>query len=468
MIEINTAKLESAADYAGRAAEECRTYVSLLDSKVMREIRSYSGERSGNISDAQNRINQKRQKLMEKSQSLRSYETKIRNFRSNVINQEERLKGKIESLYGDFKREYGIDSDDHWYDWIVDCLGLGGLKDFFYHAHIAFQSMWEHVKNWYKYQGGKEFLQAVAAITITVLSVVSAIAAIVSGAGVVACLIAGLAALCTTLNSAVSAVYQLKALLGAVAGDTIHASRNLYHGDSENFGSFLRRIGQYEWATAFDVTDTISSVLQLISGGRKFIKSFQDAGGLRALLMRTADSFKDNIASFKDGIKNGLKHITWKNPVKVTDALKDGMSVLKNLAAGEGGKAFDTIANRFFKQFTSTLISYPEKTADGKRINQLANSRMFNGIGDFIKQIDSGTKTMDKVVSLFDSQNSFNFSYNAKSGKAVSSWKIPILDMKVGDFSSISKFTKGVLGSKTLGSLFTQPVVNTASLAGAF
>lgn len=462
MIEINTAKLENAADNAGRAAEECRTYVSLLDSKVMREINSYSGERSGNISDAQNRINQKRQRLMEKSQSLRNYESKIRNFGANVINQEERLKNKIVDLYGEFKKEYGIDSDPSWIDQFLDAIGMGTIKDFFYHARNAVQSIGEHIKNWYKYQGGKEFLQAVAAIAVTVLAVVSAFAAIISGAGVIACLIAGLAALCTTLNSAVSAAYQLQAMAGAAAGNTIQASRSLYHGDSETFGSFLRRVGQYEWATAFDVTDTVSSVLQFLSGGKKLLNNLKDVGGLKDMLKGGVDSFKDNISAFKDGFQNGLKHITEKNPVDTIKALKDGMSVLKNLVAGDGGKAADTVANNFFKYFMSVPNSNSETTADGKSIN-----KMFNGIGDTVKLIDSGIKTMDKVVSLFDSQDSFNFNYNANSGKAVSNWKIPILDMKVGDFSSFSKFAKGVTGSSLLDSVFPQPIVSTGSMAAA-
>lgn len=463
MIEINTAKLESAANNAGRAAEECRTYVSLIDSKVMREINSYSGERSGNISDAQNRINQKRKKLMDKARSLDSYETKIRTFRTNVINQEERLKGKIQSLYGDFKRDYGIDSEPNWFERFLDTIGLGAIKDFFYHARNFFQSIVEHIKNWYKYQGGKELLEAVASLVITILTVAGAIYALVTGQGVLFVVL--LAAVCKTLNSCVSAVYEAQAMSYALVGDTIRASRNQYHADSENFGSFLRRVGQYEWATAFDVTDTVASILQFITGGWNFIKNMQDAGGLKAMLTGSVDSFKNNISAFKDGIKNGLKHIAEKNPVKPGDAikaLKDGMSVLKNLVAGDGGKVADTVANNFFKYFMSVPISNSETTADGKSIN-----KMFNDIGDSVKLIDSGIKTMDKVVSLFDSQDSFNFNYNANSGKAVSNWKIPILDMKVGDFSSFSKFAKGVTGSSLLNSVFTPPIVSTGSMAAA-
>lgn len=355
-ITINTARLKDAIKDSGDAAQRFRDYASAIDNKVMSKIDNYSGSHGGNISAARSKLNAKKRELNRKASSFDTFKNDLNNFREDVITRENGLKGRIKSLFQEFGKKYNINTDktilDHIIDFGCGLFGIDGSKfrNVFAKVGQNFQAIKERVSNWYRAQGGKEIIDAVLAVAIAIATVVIAVAAIIGTGGLVAVL-AVVAAVCAFANALVQVIHASKAVWSAAHGDLVTASRENMHADNEGFASALRRLGLYEAATAFAITDAISSIAMVIYGGAKAISNIKSVfkAPAAAQAAKGSSGFMDMVKRVLIGTPKSSAELSQraknlKDVGEIAKYVKDGATVLQIFN--------DTIASR--KPMTDT------------------------------------------------------------------------------------------------------------------
>lgn len=473
MIEINTSKLHSAAERASRTRNECEGYGQELENKLINKLRNYCGERSSNISMASTHLNQKRSDVRAKQFDFQQYSADIASFRSMVVSEENRLERKIASLYGQFGKQHGIETEAGFWDQ-VSALIFGNLKPFldnlFFGIQAGLITVCDHIKDFYRYHGGKELIEATLAIVTAILAVVGAAIAIVTGAGAIAILIASLVAVVTIVNASVKLVYAGKAIAATAAGENYMAVRYLNHAKNENFVSTLKREGFYEFADGFAVFEFVSNLLNLTQGIGSFLKNIKAAGGLGAALkgmIKKFDGFgKEGYTAkkFFDTALGALKATlsdTKASPKKLATFAKNASDAVYNLTRGDGKKIAETVLDFTIGSLLSQTI-----TVNGKE-------KVFDMVGDATGLIGKALKSADSLAPVFNNQTITNFTYDAgKSNKPVSNFTIPFTDIKLDTFSSPGKFVTGVLGSDTVHSAVNtinglfNPITTAPTIAG--
>lgn len=403
MIEFNTDKLETAASEAGKAAKECNEYANALETKILKNINSYSGERGANISVAQIRINAKKRKLTEKSQSFQSYQKQINQFKTEVKSQEERLQGRVKSLYGSFDKRYHSNSEKGVLDYVSDALACllpwdrQQIKNFLFNSTNRGISWFEKLRNWYKYKGGKEIITAIGLAVgaiIAVVSIVLNILAVIATGGwwLIALVPLTVGLLCAMATASVQLAYIIKSFEGSLNGKTHLAGRSLFHAEEEDAGDFLRRIGQYDAANWFNLVDTVSAwgmfVFDLISG-------------------------------------NLIKETFIGNVKKKVDFIKAGCGVLEGV---------NKILSGDYEAGIGKLI-------DGV-IKPIEDIKPITKIFSIVKDVVEDTDKIIKTYQHFATPDIFHFTYDAKPFK-LENVKLFDTEFKIKNFTSIGKIVEG-------------------------
>ena len=442
MIEIYVNDLEKAAKQAGKAAAQCTDYAKTLEKKVLHGINNYSGGNTANMSAAQRSINAKRSALAKKAQSFTDYQRKLTNFKDKVVNIENRLYGKITSLYGRFEKEYGISSEETTWEKILGFLWGDKAKEWFRSFKNKAQSIKERMRNWYKYQGGKEIIKAVLSIGAAILAAIGAFASIATGFWLVT-VAAAILAIIATANAIVQVVYYTEAIGYAASGVTHMAGRQLMHGDKETFTSWLKRQGAYTAAKIVNVVSAVCNAITIINSlvdfGKKFFGN-QPGTFFTGVKQRLQAIFGPNKApgiSGWDAAKGVLKRTyeyatkgkTFKFAVGLAETSLKTVNGLLDVK-------FDGIIDMGVKYVANNLLGIQIGSYDAKK-GTISRS-LFNPLSDAIGIYKSGVKLADAIIDLRTNKTVYNFSYEKNAGQIAS--KHPAGNYKLESFTSIGKF----------------------------
>lgn len=449
MIEIYVNDLEKAAKQAGKAAAQCTDYAKTLEKKVLHGINNYSGGSTANMSAAQRSINAKRSALTKKAQSFTDYQRKLTNFKDKVVNTENRLYGKITSLYGQFEKEYGIKSGENFWEKLAGLYWGKWGKEWFRQVKNSLQSCKERLRNWYKYNGGREMIQVVLNIAIAAAALAVAIASI--GTGFIGLVSAVLAAI-TALNTVVQVAYYADAMAYAAKGITYMAGRSLMLGDKETFVTTLKRNGQYELARGVGTVEFICNVIKALDSAGQSIEKFKTAGGFKGIFKgfktrmgSLKDAFSQGANSFKNAsgiIKGGLsaikpivsgiyKYTDLKSEKGVYKLLSSGLKTVKALTETTWQKVTQDGLDNGISLIGKAIFGTVFKNAEGKM-------EQFSPFMDAVSTVKDSLKAVDGLMSTWNFKTVYNFSYDAKMGKDASKTSLGG-GFKLENFGSVGK-----------------------------
>lgn len=383
LISIKIKEFDNAKGYSGDAKDEALDYRDALNDKIISKMNKYSGSGSSNISQAKKLVNEKRTQLSDKADSFRQLEKDIGTLRTNIVNAETNLTNKIETVVGNFCNKYGLKSERslfaQFFDWVFGDID-DALAKFFKNISVNF-------KNWYRYNGGKEFISMVGKVLLVVVAVVALVAAVIAlpglvaalgaaiaaGAGVFAAgmaLAGGIAAVITASIGLVTAIvqvgYAMASYGSAASGDPVWGRRYDTHADEETFQSSLRRLGMYTIANVVDVVNTIASVISIVSSAVNLLSNISKAGGLGHFLKQSFANFKTNIGHIKTNssvLKTLFTGSTKKVLTTIKNSAKIAASVLQlteDLSNGLGGEAWAD----FFGDLANVTVSYLHKLGE--------------------------------------------------------------------------------------------------------
>ncbi len=316
---IHYGSLEDAQKKAEKAGDKLADYAEKAQSKVASKISSYSGQRTGNISSAQDYINNKIKQLQNKSGAFLQYANDVGVFIEEAKETDKAVKERINTLSGNFKSDYGIKDNiiTNVFNYLSDKLNETALGRFFKDmAQVVAKtivSLKDCIVEWYKYEGGKYIIDAALAVGAFVLAVCAVVAAVVMGgplivvlAGIFVGVVAGLNAMTDFRNSIIAYGKEKQ-------GDPAWAKR---FGDLNTWTDTIRarsnNINDHIFANVWDGLEFAANVILIIHSGAKIFNNFK--------------SIAQNYGGFKEYFRYQYK------------ANSQGLSVVKNAIFGSAGE----------------------------------------------------------------------------------------------------------------------------------
>lgn len=378
---ISYSSLKDASNEAKAVAKKLDKYADSLYSNVYKKLNKYDGSWNSNVSTAYSKTNAKISELHTEQSKYETYATDLIDLRDECKEVDKAVKSRVSSLTASFKEAHGIRNSkvENAISYFFTGLGnetafgrwLGDKGDQFEAGKDYLKSL---IKEWYNYEGGKEFIQGVL---VAALEIAIAVIGIITGTGILAIIAAciALAAGVVNLINEVVAVFQagdpnrydpararrtrdinsVQDWLRTSDNKTLHKIAggidlvNLICGISaviSGVGSLLKN--GYKWATG-SVDDlakiewkNVFSKNTFKQFGTKFVNQFKDLklglkfGGwdfAKKLLLDFGSDFMNNLKTYFTG--NGLKSV--KASLGLTkDLIKDGITVkvvFKNIIA---------------------------------------------------------------------------------------------------------------------------------------
>lgn len=404
MVRFHYGDLADLAKDAKDAAKEAGAYADHLETKVKNKLSSYSGGMTSNINTAYSKVQLKINSLRAKSDALSAYSTKVSTFRNNVKTAESNLSNQIKTLIGNFRKKWGIKGKgfiESCIEAFCDFIGLGDLfnwmRSFLENIKAYIEHFINDLKDWYHFDGGAELIDAIIAAAVTVaLIVIDAILIVVTGGTWLAILVS-LAALLVAIANAYAKINMY--IDGQKDKNILHRSANNKIASESDLASYLRRMGNYEAASAFQMIEVVVMVANIAKDATKFMKSFKTA------IKNSGHLFKNVWKSIKEGGGKLFKKATdskgfWKNAKKWVKIFNGRYSMLRTNNYGKnGGRAFwDTV--KAGKDTWDTLIN-----------STLENAWIFD-----YKDSDTGKKETTKMLDIYNSFLKDGMAVNNKIG----------------------------------------------------
>ncbi len=283
---IHYGSLEDAQKKAEKAGDKLADYAEKAQSKIASKISSYSGQRTGNISSAQDYINNKIKQLQNKSGAFLQYANDVGVFIEEAKETDKAVKGRINTLSGNFKSDYGIKDNiiTNVFNYLSDKLNETALGRFFKDmAQVVAKtivSLKDCIVEWYKYEGGKYIIDAVFAVGAAVLAVCAIVAAVVIEAPLIV-IIAGVIVGAVALANALTDFRNSLVAYGKEKqGDPAWAKR---YGDLDTMTDTIRAksndISAHIFASVVDATELAAQVVLIVYAGGKALKNLKGIGG---------------------------------------------------------------------------------------------------------------------------------------------------------------------------------------------
>ncbi len=303
---ISYGDLRSASSSATKVAKKLEKYSDTLSSKVYNKLNDYDGSWTSNLSTASNRTNSKITELNAQQSKFETYSVSLSNLETKCREVDVSVKTMVSSLTSSFKASHGI----------RDSKVENAISNFFTGlGNSTFIGRWlgnaiderdakedylkSQIKEWYNYDGGKEFLKgslvACLEVVLGVLSVISAIVAVVGvvtagvlTGGAVFALIAGVAGIVggviATVNGFTNGLNEYAALKTTQGGDPATGRRR---SNIDTLQGYLRSSfifdssgEKYEYnatynnlALAIDITNMTCMAIGLLSGIKDLLKN---------------------------------------------------------------------------------------------------------------------------------------------------------------------------------------------------
>lgn len=363
---ISYSSLKDASNEAKAVAKKLDKYADSLYDNVYKKLNKYDGTWTSNLITARSKTNAKISELRTEQGKYEAYATDLIDLRDECKEVDKAVKSKVSSLTATFKENHGIRNSkvENAISYFFTSLGnetafgrwLGGKKDDF---NSGMDYLKSSIKEWYNYEGGKEFIKGlltvVLDVAIAIAGAVAAVATFLAGAltfGAVLVLAAALVGAAIALQDAWTNWENEKAGYEARQNDDPATGKR--RSDINSYSDYLRSSYMFGddgetyhynefyngLASGLEITSVVCSVITVVSSCGKLLKNgFKWATGNSSATFKEIFS-KDGMSKLFKGIGSNLKGGLSKlgNAIKMKDltffktALKDfGSDFLNNL-----------------------------------------------------------------------------------------------------------------------------------------
>ena len=363
---ISYSSLKDASNEAKAVAKKLDKYADSLYDNVYKKLNKYDGTWTSNLTTARSKTNAKISELRTEQGKYEAYATDLIDLRDECKEVDKAVKSKVSSLTATFKENHGIRNSkvENAISYFFTSLGnetafgrwLGGKKDDF---NSGMDYLKSSIKEWYNYEGGKEFIKGlltvVLDVAIAIAGAVAAVATFLAGAltfGAVLVLAVALVGAAIALQDAWTNWENEKAGYEARQNDDPATGKR--RSDINSYSDYLRSSYMFGddgetyhynefyngLASGLEITSVVCSVITVVSSCGKLLKNgFKWATGNSSATFKEIFS-KDGMSKLFKGIGSNLKGGLSKlgNAIKMKDltffktALKDfGSDFLNNL-----------------------------------------------------------------------------------------------------------------------------------------
>ncbi|MBR6524537.1 MAG: hypothetical protein IKT57_01040 [Clostridia bacterium] len=464
LITIKINKLEDAIDKCDSAVKKLEEYSDDIYTKVQRKMNSYSGSWTTNLSTASTQISQKKSDLSKHADAISTYKSNITSVKNNAVSVDNAISNKINSLMGGFKRKYGIQEETGFFA-ALWALVPEGWKDFFRNIKAGWENMIADVKEWYRYDGGKEAVLLIAATFAFVAAAIGVALAFLATGPFIVVLAGVLSAIIGFATATVALGYASEAYSQAKNGNKIKASRSTYHSGKETFASMMRRMGNYEFANLIDVVDMVSSLISIGYTIYQFKKIITQKGVISRLKNAVKKGFKDFGKNLKKGFTDSFKNLTkfkdFKDKADLAKTLKAWKNITSGFSAalkGDWQKTGIDIGKFFLEGFEIKSVGRPTKQMEkwGVKSFKVDAGKMFSLVGDALKVADKGQTSFKHI---FGTNDLSKFKYD--NGDRISNMKL--FGIELGTWGDLGDLTWEI-GGKLQNYVIEHPETLIASI----
>lgn len=410
LISIKIQDLKDARDRSDKVAQKAEDYSDALEKQILSKINSYSGSWTSNMTTAQTNLNKKRNELEEKKAGFDGLKADLNQLQADIVYEENRLTNRIEDIVGSYCNKYGLEADKSWWEKLAEFLINDEVLEWFKSIARSIDAGIRIIKNWYRYGGGREFVNAVGKVLLAVGAVVGFVLATIATFGAVGVwativAVAGLVTSAIALADSLLAVRDAcKALDAAQSGDPVWARRYETHSNNVTLTGELRRQGQYTLANVIDVVNVVCSIIEIADFGVNLVKGFKKLNG-KNLVDKGKDFFKTLKTNFKANLSNfdNPDFAVWYffgDTKKTLKTVKNGIGMLAT-----GTEVFRLVSNGDvvggLKEFGTSAFKTVWSTA-----NSLAGKNL---IGEYLKDNATNMDFLTSVVKPGNYSNAFNY-----------------------------------------------------------
>lgn len=437
---ISYSSLKDASNEAKAVAKKLDKYADSLYSNVYKKLNKYDGSWNSNVSTAYSKTNAKISELRSEQSRYETYATDLIDLRDECKEVDKAVKSKVSSLTASFKEAHGIRNSkvENAISYFFTGLGnetafgrwLGGKKDDFDSGMNYFK---DSIKEWYNYEGGKEFIKGmltvVFEVAIAIAGAVAAVATFLAGAltfGAVLVLAAALIGAAIALQDAWS--NGKNEIAGYEARQNDDPATGKRRSDINSYSDYLRSSYMFGddgetyhynefyngLATGLEITSVVCSVITVINSCGKFLKNgFKWATGNSSATFKeifTKDGMSKLFKGIGSNLKNGISKLG--NALKMKDltffktALKDFGSDFWNNLKGEffdfSGKTTLDVVKNSASSLKHGLSLTKGFVSDGFDVGNIVEKVVLPSVG--LAHIPGGDSmiTVDDFYSIVD------------------------------------------------------------------
>lgn len=320
---ISYSSLKDASNEAKSVAKKLGKYADSLYDNVYKKLNNYGGTWTSNLTEARSKTSSKINELRSEQSRYNTYASNLIDLRDECKSVDRAVRSKVSSLTASFKETHGIKNSkiENAINYFFTGLGngtafgrwLGGKKDDFDSSVNYFK---ESIKEWYNYDGGKQFIQGVLVglleCAIAVLAVASAILTGGATLWAVIVLVAGVIGGAIAFVNGVANILNEGAALSASKDDPATGRRR---SEVNSVQDYLRSSFKFYDSEYYDPTDEKESAY-----GKYYSKEGKrnEAIAMGIDIVNLACTVVTVINSAGKLLKNGYKWVTG-NAAKVSD-----------------------------------------------------------------------------------------------------------------------------------------------------
>lgn len=359
-IILDYSEIQDSSRAAKKVADQCEDFANDLEKKVTKKLGDLKRGASGNTTSATSYMNAKIKELNKKATSFTNFSKDLDNFLNDDVGAKKTDKKAADEIKS-YSKIFLKNND----------MSVGPITDFFMMISNTFynstefgqwlkkmNNAWDNfwadkardIKYWYHCKGGKQALQAGAAIVLTVVAVAACVIAVGAAVAAIGALCSAIAAGAVTAGVIWGAVSATAGAIAAVIG-VADAVTNTYfsfkaameddpawakrYGDMDSASDALEKVrykdgfmnnltsGASKVVKGVEVTCNFINIADMASKGYKFIKNFKNTSALWK--NKNKIKFFKEVDGKKTLNKSSIKY-TWMNIKKDYGAFKDAFT----------------------------------------------------------------------------------------------------------------------------------------------
>ena len=416
---ISYSSLNDASSEAKAVAKKLDKYADSLYDNVYKKLNKYDGSWTSNLTNARTKTNAKISELRSEQSKYESYATDLIDLRDECKEVDKAVKSRVSTLTASFKESHGIKNSkvENAISYFFTGLGnetafgrwLGDKGDQFEAGTDYLKSS---IKEWYNYEGGKEFVKGAL---VAILEIAIAVIGIITGTGILAIIAAciALAAGVVNLINEFIAYGQTNNLNDPARGRRTSEINSVQDWLRTSDSKTLHTI-----AGGIDLVNLICGISAVISGVGSLLKngykwatgSVDDLAKIEWKNVFSRNTFKQFGTKFVNQFKNlklGLKFGGWDFAKKLLlDFGSDFLNNLKTYFTGKGLKSFKAslgLTKDIIKNGITVKVVFENIIAPSISMGQITNIK-FDDSGQ--AKIDFDSIKVKDFYKIFDDMRS--------------------------------------------------------------